>query len=424
MAKDADSGPGSRGGDRGGLRAYNERLILSVIRQRGALSKAELARVTGLSAQGVSMIVNALLKEKLVRKKSKVRGQVGQPYTPIALHPRGSFSAGIKIGRRNLETVLLDFSGSVIAHARRDYDRPYRKEVMPAARQALSQTLDVLDPRERERTIGLGIAMPGDLQDWAAELGLSPGALEDWRDADVAGELEEAVGLPAFRYNDATAACAAEMHFGDSITVASAAYFFVGGFIGGGVVLDGRLHTGSRGNAGALGSMPMDGGGRAGRPDQLIHRASLIFLQNQLAAEGLDAGALISGAADDDRAERIFQQWCDQASDAIARAVACSASVIDFEEAVIDGVMRRDWQRRLVEGTRQALTTFNLAGLSPIVIEAGTIGEQAPALGAALLPMTLKFTPHAELLVKCAGPPGAETWAAGPQDNRLAPSTA
>ena len=76
------------GGHQLGLRAYNRRMILNLIRQSGALPKAEIARLTGLSAQAASVIVNALLKEKLVRKEKRVRGKVGQPHTPIALNAK------------------------------------------------------------------------------------------------------------------------------------------------------------------------------------------------------------------------------------------------------------------------------------------------------------------------------------------------
>ena len=100
-----------RGGDQLGLRAYNKRMILNLIRQHGALPKAEIARLTGLSAQAVSVIVNALLKEKLVRKGNKVRGKVGQPHTPIALNANGALSGGVKIGRRSLELMLVNCRG-------------------------------------------------------------------------------------------------------------------------------------------------------------------------------------------------------------------------------------------------------------------------------------------------------------------------
>lgn len=424
MASDDELHTAQRGGDRSGMRAYNERLILSVIRQRGALSKAELARVTGLSAQAVSMIVNALLRERLVRKQNKVRGQVGQPHTPIALNPRGSFSLGLKIGRRNLETVLIDFVGGVVAQRRVEYASPHYAWVMQSARAALNATLNALTPQEHARIAGLGVAMPGDLHAWPTELGLDPGALDEWRDTDAAGELGAAVGLQACAYNDATAACAAEMYFGAAITAQSALYLFVGDFIGGGVVLDGRLHTGRRGNAGALGSMPMPQVDGAGRAEQLIHRASLIFLQRRLTAAGMDASALIAGDTDDPQAEALFEPWCEEAAAAIARAVVCGASVIDFEEAVIDGVMRADWRDRLVQAVRSRLGDFNQSGLSPITVTAGSIGAPAPALGAALLPMTLKYAPHAELLVKSAPPANGRPAATGASGERPAQGTA
>jgi predicted ArsR family transcriptional regulator len=98
-----------RGGDQLGLRAYNRRMILNLIRQDGALSKAEIARQTGLSAQAVSVIVKALLKDKLVRREKRVRGKVGQPHTPIALNADGALSVGVKIGRRSLELMLVNF---------------------------------------------------------------------------------------------------------------------------------------------------------------------------------------------------------------------------------------------------------------------------------------------------------------------------
>ena len=68
-----------RDGDSIGLRAYNERLMIATIRQAGALSKAEIARTTGLSGQAATVIVNSLLDEGLLVKREKVRGRVGKP---------------------------------------------------------------------------------------------------------------------------------------------------------------------------------------------------------------------------------------------------------------------------------------------------------------------------------------------------------
>ena len=77
----------ARGTTQVGTRLYNERLALSLIRQYGQLPKAEIARLTGLSAQTVSVIVRQLERDKLVIKGEKQRGKVGQPLVPFRLNP-------------------------------------------------------------------------------------------------------------------------------------------------------------------------------------------------------------------------------------------------------------------------------------------------------------------------------------------------
>jgi len=211
-----------RSGDQSGLRAYNRRMILDTIRQAGAMPKAEIARATGLSAQSVSVIVNDLLRERLVRKERKVRGRVGQPHTPIALEPEGALSLGVKIGRRSLEVALVNFVGGVVAHVQEPYDAPRRRDVVAALETRLAGMLDGLDPVRRARIVGVGIAMPGQIGGWTEEIGLAPRELDDWADFDVGALVGEITGLPVEVHNDATAACAAEMQVGTALTASSA----------------------------------------------------------------------------------------------------------------------------------------------------------------------------------------------------------
>jgi len=82
-----------------GMRQFNERIVLQAIRLHGALPKADVARLTRLSTQTASVIINGLLKDGLVAKQERVRGRIGQPSVPIALNPDGAFSLGI--GRLN-----------------------------------------------------------------------------------------------------------------------------------------------------------------------------------------------------------------------------------------------------------------------------------------------------------------------------------
>ena len=391
-----------RGGDTTGLRAYNERLTITAIRQAGALSKAEIARTTGLSGQAATVIVNSLLDEGLLVKREKVRGRVGKPFTPIALNPEGAYSLGVKIGRRSLEALLVDLAGAVVASRSTPYPAPLPAQTMALATGTAMELVESLERGLRARIVGLGVAMPWVLHEWSDVLGLDRDAIAAWREIDVAADLEAATGLPVSVYNDATAACAAEMIAGDRIGRSSALYIYLGTFVGGGVVIDGRLHRGEQLNAGALGSMPMDGTGGDGRPHQLIHQASVIDLERALATAGFDVSDMFGLHYTPD-ADDIFDAWLRRAVEALARAVVSAMSVVDFEEVVIDGLLRPDWRRRVVDGVTSAYGRFDCTGLSPIEIATGSIGPKARVLGAALLPLIGRFSPDTDLLVKTAG---------------------
>ncbi len=389
-----------RGGDQSGMRTYNRRMILDLIRQNGAMPKAEMARAVGLSAQTVSVIVNELLKDRLVKKEAKVRGYVGQPYTPIALNPDGVLSIGIKIGRRTLETMLVNFLGETVAFAMTPYEAPRRQEVLRLVETAIADLFAGVSDRQRDRIVGIGVAMPGQIGDWTEEVGLHPGDLDDWAGYDVAEAIGALSGLPVEVFNDMTAACAAEMHAGTALTKPSALYVYLGSFIGGGVVINGRLYRGEQGNAGAIGSMPVFAGNGRHRPNQLIRDASLITLQRAVQGAGLDGHSTIADVAADPRAGDLFESWLGPAADAIAQAIACAISVIDFQTVVIDGPLHRAQVETIVRRVTDSLSRLDRRGLSPVEIVPGTVGARARVLGAAVLPIIRQFSPDQELLLK------------------------
>ena len=113
-----------RGSSQGGLRQYNERVVLQALRLHGRCSGAELARLTHLTAQTISLITKRLLDDGLLLKGELLRGKVGQPSVPLALNPDGAFAIGIKIGRRSLDVLLVDFTGQARQRLSLDYPFP------------------------------------------------------------------------------------------------------------------------------------------------------------------------------------------------------------------------------------------------------------------------------------------------------------
>ena len=373
-----------RGTNQAGMRAHNERLVLSLVRRHGALAKSEIARITGLSAQTVSVIMRQLEADRLLRRGEPQRGRVGQPSVPLSLEPDGAFFLGAKIGRRSLDVLLVDFVGEVRFRVAETYPYPTPDDAIRRIRAGVAAAEAALGEKVG-RIAGLGVAMPFELWSWAEEIGAPPEAMAAWRRVDVRAELDAVLPYPVYLQNDATAACGAELAFGDSGALRDFVYFYVGAFIGGGLVLNGGLFTGRTGNAAALGSMPVPDG--AGGTVQLIDRASLVLLERRLRAAGLPTAALYDpGSAWGDLGEHL-DAWLADAAEGIAHAVAVAATVIDVEAAVVDGAFPRRVQERLVHAIEAELRRLDLSGIEPPQLRLGTIGPIARALGGASLPL-------------------------------------
>ncbi len=192
------------GADQAGVRLYNERLLLSLVRRFGPLSKIEVARLTGLSVQSTSAIMNRLQADGLLRREAPLRGRVGQPTIPMSLDPEGAYSFGLKIGRRSADLVLIDFSGAVRRRAHRTFAFPTPAQILDFVQAELIGLADALTDAQRRRVAGLGVALPFQLWTWEAEIGAPPGAMYPWRSFDVERKIAGVCPYAVTLCNDAT----------------------------------------------------------------------------------------------------------------------------------------------------------------------------------------------------------------------------
>jgi predicted NBD/HSP70 family sugar kinase len=209
--------------------------------------------------------------------------------------------------------------------------------------------------------------------------------MDVWRHRDIRADIEAICDWPVYLQNDATAACGAELAFGRHDHLRDFIYFYVGTFVGGGVVLNGSLYSGPSGNAGALGPMPIPGPG--GQPVRLMDKASLVVLERKLVSNGIDPTTLWRSKDDWEQYRPEAGRWLEQAASGLAHAILASVAVIDFEAAVIDGSFPETIRSELVSRVDRHLSKQDLRGLSvPAVLE-GSIGSVARALGGASLPL-------------------------------------
>lgn len=385
-----------------GMREFNERVVLHAIRLHGSLPKAELARLTNLSTQTVSVIINRLLEEDFVVKRDSLRGRVGQPSQPIALNPDGAFSIGVQIGRRNLDVALIDFTGAPRYRKAIVYGAPSVDAVFGEIGEHLERIEDQLGLEKARRVSGIGLAAPLAFGGWRELVGLSAQDADAWTRTNMRERLQAMTRLPVAFAKDTAAACVAELVAGRGRHLKNYLYVFVDTLIGGGLVLNGQPHAGVYGNAGAVGSMPLGLADtiRPGGVQQLLACASLARLDDMLAAVGLES--LPAGDA------RLLQapwapvtaRWVGEAASAIAFSINTSSCLLDLDGVIVDGAIGAPLLDSLIDAVRAALGQYSWQGIMRPDIIRGAIGPDAKVMGAAYLPIHANFAPGHESFLK------------------------
>ncbi|NMA99510.1 MAG: ROK family protein, partial [Phyllobacteriaceae bacterium] len=297
----------SQGVNQSGVRDYNERLLLTLLQRNGPTAGSELARMANLSPQTISIILREMEAEGILARGAPVKGKVGKPSIPMRLAENGVLSFGCKIGRRSAVLLLADFCGTVRHELQITYKYPLPGPIFEFIRTGMETILSQCSKEQQRRICGIGIGTPFELWRWNELVGAPAEEFVSWKDVDFTRELARFTDLPVSVVNDATAGCQAEHIYGRGKEFRDYAYFFIGAFIGGGIVLNHSVYQGYQGNAGALGSLRSFG--PQGESQQLIDTASIYLLEERLAEHGLNPQALWEQPQDWSRFSRFVEPW-------------------------------------------------------------------------------------------------------------------
>lgn len=358
--------PAIRVPDRGGglnqvsVRTYNERLVMSLLRQRGGASRMELGQLSGLSAQTISVIVRSLERDSLILAGEAQRGRVGPPSIPMSLNPDGAFAIGVKIGIRSRDMVLIDFLGRVRDHREMNYDHPDPADVVEAIGHGIAALSSSLPPEWRGRLVGVGICVPHDFEDWPRP---GWGAVQ-WRGLDLESVSRDALDVPTFIQNDVTAASSAEVIFGAARRLDDFAYFFIDSELSSRLVLNHRIYAGRH-----------DAVIRAGTP-------TLLDLERLLVAEGRDPDAIWHAPDDWPDYGVAEERWIAALADGLAQSIRSVLALVDLGTVLVAGRFPARVQDALC--ARLGATFAETAGSgTPLSILPGTMGSLSKAVGAA-----------------------------------------
>jgi DNA-binding transcriptional ArsR family regulator len=247
------------------IRALNEQLLLGHIRQLGPCSRADLARLSGLSKPTVSLALANLERSGLVRIAGQRTGVPGRSARLYEIRPDAGFVLGLDIGHHYLRGALADLSGDIRAkHSARTRASSVRGRLTDLV--GLADTLCAEAGVARSAITQTVIGSPGVYDARRNAMALTGGLAGLSRPA-VLTSLREAFGKHLVVENDVDAAALAERAHGHGRDFASFAFVWIGTGIGLGLVLDGRLHRGAHGAAGEIAYMPISEGAGADEQD-------------------------------------------------------------------------------------------------------------------------------------------------------------
>jgi len=386
-------------------RSFNRRVVLDAVRRHGPISRAEIARLTSLTAQTVSNIALDLQQGGLIRSGGRRRTGRGQPPVEMSINPEGGYTVGLQLDHRRLAGVLVNLAGEVRERSDVEIGRAAPDIALPLMARMVDTLLQRagLDP---SRVLGTGVVMPGPF-DVDSLTSVGPTTLPGWRGIDPAALLSKTIGLPVLVENDATAAALGESLYGAARHLRTFFYLYIGVGLGGGLIIDGQPYRGAWGNAGEFGHIVVAPGGIrcfCGNSGCLERYASLHAAHEALRAAGYDSAATQDLAALAAAGNPAIMGWIDGAARHLRRALNAVENLLDPEAILIGGDLPETIAQTLIDRLDPLMPSVSARrGRDwPRLIKA-TAGVEATALGAAALPIFDTMSPSFSLLFKNGG---------------------
>jgi glucokinase-like ROK family protein len=380
----------TRAGSLESLRRLNRLRVIHALRDEGKISRAEIARRTGLSRSTVSSLVADLQADGLVVERAEpghaYGAQGGRPPILLSFDASAGAAIGIDFGHSHLRVAVSDLAGAILAEREEPLDTDHEaREGLDAAAELVEAALADAGVA-RERVIGAGMGLPGPIrQDGiVGSFSILPG----WIGVAAGAEMRARLDLPLMVDNDANLGALAEAAFGAGRDAGDLIYLKVGSGIGAGLILNGRLYRGSSGLAGELGHVLVDPDGlvcrcgNRGCLETVASTGALVELLRRSHGEHFTLGRMLALARDGDLGS---QRVIADAGRAIGLAVATLFNVLNPDLLVLGGHLAAAGDL-LLDGIRESVGRAALPEAARRAdIVGGVLGERAQVLGALAL---------------------------------------
>jgi predicted NBD/HSP70 family sugar kinase len=374
---------------------HNQRVTLHAVRVNGPVTRTELASKTGLTPPAIANITNRLLQDRLILRAGRMHGARGQPATKFVINPDSRFSIGLNVDRDHITLVVLDFVGKVRARASREIHFAKPSTVRTFFQRSVGQLL-AKSGISRSRLVGVGVAFPDDIA--RAHLPDQPADYAAWAQVRIDELIGDVLGVPVFIENDAAAAAVGELQFGSGHRYRSFFYLLVTAALGGGLVVDGHYFRGADGRSGEIGWMRART--EQGAEGQLQNIVSLSALYGRLAERGFRVATPRGLMRLPPSARLIVDRWIHECTEALVDSFVAINCLINPEAILIGGRLPAALVDRLAASLNHRMAAF--AGQIPATapVERALTSDDAPAVGAAILPFSYRLLPTRFALLK------------------------
>ncbi|MEP0520251.1 MAG: ROK family transcriptional regulator [Hyphomicrobiales bacterium] len=348
------------------VRSYNERLIMSLLLQNNGMSRMQMGKISGLSAQTISVIVRGLERDGLISRGEAQSGRVGPPTIPMSLNPDGVFSVGISLYRHGIDVVLIDFIGGVRHFSHLNYEHLVLDDVKSSLLSMIAEALDVLDASVADRVAGIGVSIPADVQQWSEELARF----------DFEQFLQSETGYEIYIQNDVTAAAGAESMFGAAVSLDNYLFCFLGDGDDYRLVLDHQIHAG------------------IATSHQDRSSVGLTALQELCMQHNQAVDTLLRRDGTWDNLEPSLQLWIKACADRLCHSLLNLRQFVSIDQMIVTGLLPSEVSARIVDEVCSILSTKPGSDFERIEVVQGEIGPKVSAVGAARLPFQSRFVGH------------------------------
>lgn len=374
------------------IRDINRQIVLNYVRERGPISRAEIAHETALQRSTVSLIVEELRVDGLIEEVSG-ESTGGRPPILLSLRTADAVAIGVDVGTNKTIVATSDLAGRVLEEE--SFDTSPDAEI--TTRHIIERANKLL--RRNNGTIeGIGVSLPGLVNSDGTELFVPT---FNWRDIPLAKDLNAGTGLPVTIDNDANAAALAELWFGrpEIREVRDFILVLVEDGVGTGIVFDGQVYRGENGAAGEFGHMTIGQGAPVACASGSRECWEAFASERSAIARYKNLSRNLNGAAD-----ITFSDLIDQAlrGEGPARtALKETATYLGIgianlirglapEAVIVGGPIVRSWPV-IAEDIRTTVETTICRGLPSTHIIASTLGPEPTLMGAISLVLASKF---------------------------------